>query len=57
MNIFGTWARFKQSADDPDKKIAHYGGEVAGPVVRDIINDTLEYLGVAPNKLQIASEN
>ena len=36
--------------DDPDKKIAHYGGEVAGPVVRDIIDDTLEYLGVAPTK-------
>ncbi len=42
--------------DDPDKKIAHYGGEVAGPVVRDIINDTLEYLGVAPTKLQVATE-
>jgi cell division protein FtsI/penicillin-binding protein 2 len=39
--------------DDPDKKIAHYGGEVAGPVVRDIIDDTLEYLGVLPTKLQL----
>ncbi|MBC8523660.1 penicillin-binding protein 2 [PVC group bacterium] len=45
--------------DDPDKKIAHYGGEVAGPVVRDIINETLQYLGVAPTKpsLAIAVEN
>jgi cell division protein FtsI/penicillin-binding protein 2 len=43
--------------DDPDKKIAHYGGEVAGPVVRDIINDTLEYLGVSPTKLQVATEH
>ncbi|MBC8202969.1 MAG: penicillin-binding protein 2 [Planctomycetes bacterium] len=42
--------------DDPDKKIAHYGGEVAGPVVRDIIDDTLEYLGVAPTKIQVAFE-
>ena len=39
--------------DDPDKKIAHYGGEVAGPVVRDIIDDTLEYLGVLPTKIQL----
>lgn len=39
--------------DDPDKKIAHYGGEVAGPVVRDIIDDTLEYLGVLPTKFQL----
>jgi len=43
--------------DDPDKRIAHYGGEVAGPVVRDIINDTLEYLGVAPTKVQVATEH
>ena len=39
--------------DDPDKKIAHYGGEVAGPVVRDIIDDTLEYLGVLPTKIKL----
>ncbi|MCA9296863.1 MAG: penicillin-binding protein 2, partial [Phycisphaerales bacterium] len=32
--------------DDPDKKIAHYGGAVAGPVVRDVIDHTLQYLGV-----------
>ncbi|MDP7005471.1 MAG: penicillin-binding protein 2 [Phycisphaerales bacterium] len=32
--------------DDPDKSIAHYGGIVAGPVVRDIIDETLNYLGV-----------
>ncbi len=34
--------------DDPDKSIAHYGGVVAGPVVRDVIDDTLQYLGVEP---------
>jgi cell division protein FtsI/penicillin-binding protein 2 len=43
--------------DDPDRKIAHYGGEVAGPVVRDIIDDTLEYLGVPPTKLQVANKH
>ncbi|MEM7229458.1 MAG: penicillin-binding protein 2 [Planctomycetota bacterium] len=32
--------------DDPDKTIAHYGGAVAGPVVRDVIDHTLQYLGV-----------
>ena len=32
--------------DDPDRRIAHYGGVVAGPVVRDIIDETLGYLGV-----------
>jgi cell division protein FtsI/penicillin-binding protein 2 len=32
--------------DDPDKSQGHYGGRVAGPIVRDIIDETLEYLGV-----------
>ena len=32
--------------DDPDKSIDHFGGVVAGPVVRDVIVDTLRYLGV-----------
>ncbi|MHC4427897.1 MAG: penicillin-binding transpeptidase domain-containing protein, partial [Planctomycetota bacterium] len=32
--------------DDPDRRIAHFGGPVAGPVVRDVIDGTLEYLGV-----------
>jgi cell division protein FtsI/penicillin-binding protein 2 len=34
--------------DDPDKSIDHFGGVVAGPVVRDVIVDTLQYLGVPP---------
>jgi cell division protein FtsI/penicillin-binding protein 2 len=34
--------------DDPDRKKAHFGGAVAGPVVRDIVDQTLEYLGVPP---------
>ena len=33
--------------DDPDKEIAHYGGIVAGPTVRDIMDESLEYLGVS----------
>ena len=40
--------------DDPDRKIAHYGGTVAGPVVRDVINDALRYLGVKPTKEVVA---
>jgi cell division protein FtsI/penicillin-binding protein 2 len=36
--------------DDPDKSLGHYGGRVAGPIVRDIIDETLEYLGVPPDK-------
>lgn len=35
--------------DDPDKRKGHYGGEIAGPVVRDIIDETLTYLGVPPD--------
>jgi cell division protein FtsI/penicillin-binding protein 2 len=33
--------------DDPDRSIAHYGGTVAGPAVRDVMEQTLRYLGVA----------
>ncbi|MBL9141782.1 MAG: hypothetical protein JNK53_07945, partial [Phycisphaerae bacterium] len=32
--------------DDPDKKKGHFGGSIAGPVVRDVVDETLEYLGV-----------
>ncbi len=32
--------------DDPDKKKGHYGGSIAGPVVRDVLDASLEYLGV-----------
>lgn len=32
--------------DDPDKSIGHYGGMVAGPVVKDLIDATLRYAGV-----------
>jgi len=41
--------------DDPDKSIAYYGGTVAGPVVRDVIEDTLQYLGVSPSTAYLAS--
>lgn len=36
--------------DDPDKRRAHYGGETAAPLARDIIDETLQYLGVAPDQ-------
>jgi cell division protein FtsI/penicillin-binding protein 2 len=36
--------------DDPEKSRGHYGGRVAGPIVRDIIDETLEYLGIPPDK-------
>jgi cell division protein FtsI/penicillin-binding protein 2 len=32
--------------DDPDKSIGHYGGVIAGPVVRDVMDQSLQYLGV-----------
>jgi cell division protein FtsI/penicillin-binding protein 2 len=37
--------------DDPDRKKGHFGGAIAGPVVRDVIDDTLMYLGVAPDQI------
>ena len=36
--------------DDPDKSRGHFGSTIAGPVVRDIIDETLTYLGVPPIK-------
>ncbi len=41
--------------DDPDKSIDHYGGVVAGPVVRDVIESSLQYLGVSPSTDYLAS--
>ena len=38
--------------DDPDRNLgAWYGGRVAGPVVRDLIDFTLNYMQVPPDKL------
>ena len=31
---------------DPDKSIGHYGGLVAAPAVKEVIEETLQYLGV-----------
>ena len=37
--------------DDPDKTVAdHGGGHSAGPVVRDVLDFALSYLGVAPDQ-------
>lgn len=38
--------------DDPDKRQGHYGGAIAGPVVRDVMDEALTYLGVAPDQPQ-----
>ena len=36
--------------DDPDRRKAHYGGDVAAPVVRDVVDESLQYLGVPYDK-------
>lgn len=43
--------------DDPDKSIGHYGGVVAGPVVRDVIEETLQYLRVPVSSELLANAN
>ncbi len=36
--------------EDPDKRIGqYYGGRVAGPVVRDVLDQSLSYMGVPPD--------
>jgi len=35
--------------DDPDRAIGYYGGLVAGPVVKDVVDGSLELLGVEPD--------
>ncbi len=42
--------------DDPDKSIGHYGGRIAAPVVRDVIDQALQYLGVPPDQPGATSE-
>jgi cell division protein FtsI/penicillin-binding protein 2 len=36
--------------DDPDRERGHQGGADVGPIVRDIVDETLTYLGVPPDK-------
>jgi len=36
--------------DDPDRRREHFGGVVAAPVARDLIDFTLAYLGVEPDR-------
>ncbi|QDU33126.1 Peptidoglycan D,D-transpeptidase FtsI [Poriferisphaera corsica] len=33
---------------DPDKSVAHYGGQVATPAVREVMEASLQYLGIPP---------
>ncbi len=35
--------------DDPDRKLGHWGGAIAGPPVKEILEETLAYLGVPPD--------
>ncbi|MED6307651.1 MAG: penicillin-binding transpeptidase domain-containing protein, partial [Planctomycetota bacterium] len=35
--------------DDPQKSIGYYGGLVAGPVVKDLVDEILSYQGVVPD--------
>ncbi len=37
--------------DDPDRSLGHFGGAIAGPVVRDVIDETLQYLGVQEDRV------
>ncbi len=34
---------------DPDRSIGHYGGTVAAPAVRDVMEQALAYLGIPPS--------
>ena len=36
--------------DDPDRRKGHFGGTIAGPPVRDVVEQTLNYLGVAADR-------
>ncbi len=37
--------------DDPDRRLGHWGGSIAGPPVKEILEETLAYLGVPPDVL------
>ncbi len=43
--------------DYPTSKYGHQGGTIAAPVAREILNDTLEYLGVEKRYTQKEKEN
>jgi len=43
--------------DDPDKRRQHFGGETAAPLARDIIDETLQYLGVPPDQESAKSKS
>lgn len=42
--------------EDPDREISHLGGRVCGPVVRDIMNRSLAYLGIPSDLAKDANE-
>jgi len=37
--------------DEPDKSLGYYGGTVAAPAVKQILEQTLAYLGIAPSEI------
>jgi len=41
----------------PDYSIGHTGGEVAAPCVREVLQKTLSYLNVPPNRLLVSVNN
>ena len=43
--------------DDPQRSKGYYGGTVAGPVVRDVLDHALSYLGVLPDQPHAAEQN
>jgi cell division protein FtsI/penicillin-binding protein 2 len=42
--------------DDPDRSTGHFGGAIAGPVVRDVVEGTLAYLGVPSDQPATAAD-
>jgi len=38
--------------DEPDKSLGYYGGTVAAPAAKQILEQTLHYLGVAPAEVE-----
>ena len=36
--------------DDPDKSKGHYGGSIAGPLCRDMVDEVLNYMGIEPDQ-------
>ena len=42
--------------DDPDRRIEHYGGRVAGPVAKEVFEAVLHHYGVEPDAAEATDE-